>query len=121
MALNTKGYPYPLGTDPISSGDDIIKSLADAVAAKQGTQVVTGQTAPIALTSAVSANLGVTFPVSIFTNVPRVTAGVSGATTKVYAIAQGITAGGFTATIVSNGGVAQSNPGVTVDWIAILF
>lgn len=29
MATTAKGYPYPLGTDPLSQGDDMIHSLAD--------------------------------------------------------------------------------------------
>ena len=31
MATTTDGLPYPVGTDPVTQGDDAIKALADAV------------------------------------------------------------------------------------------
>jgi hypothetical protein len=73
MPANTaKGYPYPLGTDRVTDGDDAIHSLASAVDTKLGvaaTGLVT-LAAPGGLNSTVSAT--VTLPAGRFTAVPSV-------------------------------------------------
>jgi len=73
MPANTpKGYPYPLGTDRVTDGDDSIHSLATAVDTRAGVHaagsVVTA--VPSALNTPVS--VAVTFPAGLFTAAPAV-------------------------------------------------
>lgn len=72
MPANTaKGYPYPLGTDRVTDGDDAIKNLATAVDTKLPARscIATGT---VQITNAVAANATVTFPAGRFTTPPRV-------------------------------------------------
>jgi len=120
MATNAKGYPYPLGTDRVMDGDDVIHALADAVAAKLGQQVATGQ-ASVALNNATTANVAVTFPAGVFTVVPRVVCVLAQNTSQVYATSGGVTASGFTATMVSRAGTPITIGPYGIDWVAIQF
>lgn len=71
MPANTaKGYPYPLGSDPVADGDDAIANLANAVDTKLGCMATGQATTPVpgALSSPVQVT--VTFPVGRFTSGP---------------------------------------------------
>lgn len=64
-SATTHGYPYPLGTDRVQDGDDVIHSLADKVEAQvaataSGTVTVTTTAADTIATTAV------TFPAGRF-------------------------------------------------------
>lgn len=72
MANTTHGYPYPLGTDRLTDGDDVIHSLATAVDTQLGVAASGLVTTPVpgALNTAVSVT--VTFPVGRFNVAPNV-------------------------------------------------
>jgi hypothetical protein len=120
MATNPKGYPYPVGTDRVMDGDDAIKALADAVAAKLGQQVATGQ-ASVGLNAAASANVAVTFPAGIFTVVPRVVCVLAQNTSQVYATSGAVTTSGFTASLIARAGTAITIGPYGIDWVAVQF
>lgn len=120
MATNPKGYPYPLGTDRVMDGDNAIQALADAVAAKLGQQVATGQV-QVALNNAASANAAVTFPAGVFTVVPRVVCVLAQNTSQVYATSGSVTASGFTCSLIARAGAAITIGPYGVDWVAYQF
>ena len=69
----SKGFPYPIGTDKVSQGDDTLQALAvklndGAGASASGFVTVTGFTSPPQ-----TRNVTVTFPVGRFTDVPYAT------------------------------------------------
>lgn len=71
MATTTKGYPYPLGTDRLMDGDNVIQALAEAVDDSLG-KALAGKAAVNAATAGTIASLAVTFPVGYFTAAPVV-------------------------------------------------
>ena len=80
MPANTpKGYPYPLGTDRVTDGDDAIHALATAVDTRAGVGTA-GQRgrppSPVALN--VQTSVAVTFPAGLFTAAPSVIATAGG-------------------------------------------
>lgn len=102
MPANTpKGYPYPLGTDLISAGDDAIHNLGLLLDKRLGGGVVS-ITATITFPAAASANVpgatatvAITWPVGVFTNVPNVAWSVdSGEPFRFACACQSITANG---------------------------
>jgi len=112
-----KGYPYPLGTDLVSSGDDTIKALAqflDGTASTRAGGTVTVNTTALN----VPVSTSVTFPAGRFTAAPQVitTARVSNPQTATTA------ANNATATGVVIWGARTSagnlNP-FDIDWVAI--
>jgi hypothetical protein len=70
-ATTAKGYPYPLGTDPVSDGDDAIKNLAEATDAKTGV-CATGNVTINTPTTGTPASAAITFPAGRFTVAPIV-------------------------------------------------
>lgn len=78
MPANTpKGYPYPLGTDRLMDGDDVIHSLASAVDSKLGV-MASGAVTITVVTGGTPVTVAVTFPVGLFTAVPNCFAGYGG-------------------------------------------
>ena len=87
MPANTTraGLPYPLGTDPVSDGDDAIKNLANRLDGSTGSQA----SVPFAIASGTvsapapgavpgSSSVAVTFPAGRFTQIPNAVATTDG-------------------------------------------
>ena len=71
MPANTPlGFPYPVGTDRVTDGDDSIRALAEAVEAKIG--VWRSGTVVVDTPSTSPGTLAVTFPAGLFTAAPAV-------------------------------------------------
>jgi hypothetical protein len=68
----THAYPYPVGTDPVSDGDDAIKNLAEKVEANLKGGIYSGAASVNVTALNTPATLVVTFPVGFFTMAPRV-------------------------------------------------
>lgn len=116
MPANTAhGYPYPVGTDRVTDGDDAIKNLANAVESKL--RVSAAGSVSVTATSSASGSANVTFPAGRFVNPPLVVCSPVGATAW-YAAAGSVTASGVTINIVQRDGTAATAT-VTVNWIAI--
>jgi hypothetical protein len=73
MATNSKGYPYPVGTDRVMDGDDAIKALADAVAARLG-NIAVGKLSITPPGNDTAGSQAVTFPAGRFSSVPWIVA-----------------------------------------------
>lgn len=118
MATTPKGFPYPLGTDRVMDGDDVIHSLATAVDVKSG--LVAGGNVVIPITAVNTlATVAVTFPVGLFTANPIVvctqTGAGSAATVPVrFFSANAATPSGVTIAGVNTGSAATFN----VNWVA---
>lgn len=78
MATTTHGYPYPLGTDRVMDGDDVIKALATAVDTQLGV-AASGMAAVPTPTVNVGAALAITFPAGRFNVAPNVQATLAAA------------------------------------------
>jgi hypothetical protein len=72
MATTPKGYPYPLGTDRVMDGDDVIHELAEAVDTKTGVSASGTAITPVPSGLNNPTNVTVTFPVGLFTAPPAV-------------------------------------------------
>ena len=71
-SVTAKGYPYPVGTDRVSDGDNAIQALAtaaDTIAGAGASGVVS-----VVLSSQTNAATAVTFPVGRFTVAPSMCA-----------------------------------------------
>lgn len=68
----SKGFPYPLGTEPVADGDDAIKNLAQSVDSKVG--VLASGLASVVLSSQIQNSITVTFPAGRFVAAPNVVA-----------------------------------------------
>lgn len=79
------GYPYPLGTDRVMDGDDVITGLANAVNDKLG--VFRAGTVTIPTPDTTSAGVSVTFPVGVFTAPPAVGASVQASAPQAWGAA----------------------------------
>lgn len=119
MPANTpKGYPYPLGTDRLMDGDDVIHSLATAVDTMAGVFAAGSLTSsvPTALNTPVST--AVTFPVGRFSATPQVMCSLSGSAVNAFA-PLGVTGATTTGCVIwyskSSGGLAAVN----IQWMAI--
>ena len=73
MATTAHGYPYPLGTDRVMDGDNVMQALAEKVEARLRGGTWSGYYVITAATNA-RGSVNVTFPVGTFTAVPNVTA-----------------------------------------------
>lgn len=73
MTANTaRGYPYPVGTDRVMDGDDVIHSLADKVNDQLGASASGSGTLPAPGAADGLTTLAVTFPVGRFVTAPLV-------------------------------------------------
>lgn len=70
MASTALGYPYPVGTDRVMDGDDVIAGLANAVNDKLG--VFRCGTVVVATPDTAAGTMAITFPAGLFTAVPAV-------------------------------------------------
>jgi hypothetical protein len=119
MPANTpKGYPYPLGTDPVADGDDAIKNLAQKVDTAIGVFATGSVNVQTAGTNPSNGSIAVVFPVGRFSVVPRIylqqTNNFPAAATDFSSpFANNITAAGFTVNVRRND-VAL----VGVNWLA---
>ena len=79
MPANTpKGYPYPVGTDRVTDGDDAIHNLASAVDTKLGVATSGRVDTPIPGALNVQTSVAVTFPAGLFTVAPNLVATAGG-------------------------------------------
>jgi hypothetical protein len=79
MPANTpKGYPYPLGTDRVTDGDDSIHALATAVDTRAGVGTAGTVSTPVPGGVNIQTSVAVTFPAGLFTAAPSVIATVGG-------------------------------------------
>lgn len=115
MATTTGGLPYPLPTDDLRLGAAAIEALATALG---GTPFFQAGTVSISYGSAAFATAAVTFP-KAFKAAPLVLAGYGGGQTspRTIATASGVSASGFTATIMTADGSTHTGTRA-VNWIA---
>lgn len=71
MALTPHGYPYPVGTDRVMDGDDVIHALATAVDTQLGVTASGVATIPVTAVNTVT-TIAVTFPAGRFNAAPFV-------------------------------------------------
>ncbi len=83
-ANTTKGYPYPLPTDPVAEGAGAIQDLAEAVDTQLGTRA-SGTVTVNVTTGGTAANATVTFPAGRFTAAPNLVASTGGGNPDVLA------------------------------------
>jgi hypothetical protein len=114
MANTAKGYPYPVGTDRVMDGDNVIRSLAEAVDTKLG--CAAGGLVTITPSSAGAATaVAVTFPAGRFTVAPWMVSNMSaGSNTDRQTGVTGVTTTGATITLTS-----ATAAGVPIYWIAL--
>lgn len=119
MATTPKGYPYPVGTDRVRDGDDVIHALADKLDATVPYAMAAGSTA-IAVTNAPSGTTTVTFPAGRFTQPPLVVATVVGSSSPNFfaGVNPAPTAAGMTVRC-THVELSNTTATVTVHWIAI--
>lgn len=115
MPMTTGGLPYPAATDDLRDGAAAIQALAQALG---GTPLFQSGTVSISYGSAASATAAVTFP-QPFAAAPLVLAGYGGGQTspRTIATASGVSASGFTATIMTADGSTHTGTRA-VNWIA---
>jgi hypothetical protein len=118
MPQNTPlGFPYPLGTDRLSDGDDVIRALATAIDGHTG--VLASGLAQVATVGGTTGTLAVTFPAGRFTLPPNVVCtinfGAFGTLSASYAGATAVTNTGFIANVARTGGGSGT---LGVFWIA---
>jgi hypothetical protein len=115
MANTPKGYPYPLGTDRVMDGDNVIQSLATAVDTKLGL-AASGSFSVNITAAATSTPTAVTFPAGLFTAVPNVMAAVQAANPTLWfsPVVTSITTAGCTVSVARQTGTGTSN----VSWLA---
>lgn len=110
------GYPYPLGTDRLADGDDVMRDLAQAIDTRLGVYAAGVVTPPIVAAGA-NANVAVTFPVGRFPATPAVLATPRATNpNNVRATAAGATATGVTI----YGGRDSGTAVFDVMWLAVL-
>jgi len=116
MATTGKGYHYPLGSDRLADGDDVLRSLATDCDTLLGI-AASGATALIALpVVGTPASAAVTFPVGRFTAPPAVAVGPrSNNPQQVASGAANPQPTGFNVWVCRNTGTA----GLVVDWYAV--
>src|SRR5262245_32620425 len=79
MTANTsRGYPYPLPTDPLCNVDAYIKALADAINLKLGGPIWTTNVVANVTAANTPVNPVVTYPAGLFTATPNVAIGHNG-------------------------------------------
>lgn len=105
MATTAHGYPYPLGTDRVMDGDDVIHSLADKVDTNLGYGMFSGQVSLTINALNTPVSVAVTFPVGRFTVAPNVAVGLNtGAPNTNMGSMSGTSATGVTIWAVRTGG-----------------
>lgn len=126
MPSNTTraGLPYPLGTDPVSDGDDAIKNLAARLDGSTGNvasvpyAMAAGQS-NISIAAATQGQVAITFPAGRFSQAPVVQMSIQSAgTTNIYELRMTVppNTAGFTA--VANLAAAGSVT-IPVGWVAV--
>jgi len=114
MPANTPlGFPYPVGTDRVTDGDDSIRALAEAVEAKIG--IFRCGTVVVDTPTTSAGTVAVTFPAGLFTAIPAVGASCQASAPIQWA------AGGYAPTTTGMQVKAQKTTGaatVTVSWWA---
>jgi hypothetical protein len=69
MPNTPHGYPYPVGTDLISNGDDVMRSLGQALDSRAGASA-SGSAVVVISAQSDPANVAVTFPAGRFATAP---------------------------------------------------
>lgn len=114
-STTTRGFRYPLDSDPVSDGAAAVRNLADDVNAKVG--AVAAGSAIVPVNASTTGTADVTFPAGRFSSAPRMTASPVG--TSVYQVyLSAITATQATLT-VRRFDNASSTANVTINWIAV--
>jgi hypothetical protein len=107
-------YPYPVGTDPVTAGDNMLQALAEACDAKVGVRAAGTFVWP-AWAGGIAV-LAITFPAGRFTAPPAVTlSAISGIPHQRRWSPSSVTASGFTANAYYVGGSTATLSGY---WIA---
>lgn len=78
MPNTPHGYPYPVGTDRVMDGDDVIHNLADKIDSQLGV-LASGSVTVQTTTVNTPASASVTFPAGRFTTPPNVIVSCQGA------------------------------------------
>jgi hypothetical protein len=111
-----KGYPYPLGTDLVSSGDNTIQALATFLDGQAGTRASGTITANVSVINT-PVSVAVTYPVGRFTATPQVMATARAANPQTTAVgANGHSASGVNIFAARVSGTANPSE---VDWFAV--
>jgi len=109
---NQAGYPSPLGTEPIASGDDAIKALAASLPWIQGAAIsLAGDATNIR-------SFAVTFP-KAFPGTPQVILASFGTGASTSGITQSCGAQSASATGISVFATRSNTTTVTVYWLAV--
>lgn len=95
MATTAKGYHYPVGTDRLADGDNVLQSLATDVDTWLG-KAVTGLATVTVATANVPVSVAVTFPAGFFSGTPAVVTTPQATNPKtIFVSAQNMAATGF--------------------------
>lgn len=121
MPANTpKGFPYPLGTDRVTDGDDAIHNLATAIDTRVG--VIAAGLVSVPVSSGQSlGSVAVTFPAGRFSAVPVVNGTFNGTNVAWSGVnISSITAAGCTVGVSHRDGTPSgTTTAFTVAWHAI--
>ena len=118
-ATTPKGYPYPLGTDRVTDGDDSIHNLATAVETLLGV-AASGSVVVTVATGTASGSIAVTFPAGRFPAAPMGFACCHGAPVSYYGATGPPATTGMTVYAIKRDGANVSSPtSLTVSWLAI--
>lgn len=117
MATTTKGFHYPLGTDRVVDGDDVIAQLANDIDTMAGSSACGSALCPITAPNQ-NTSVSVTFPAGRFNAVPlvQVTA-VAGATSSVRQPTVNTVIGQTSVTLYC--ARDSGSAAVTLDWWAV--
>lgn len=114
-STTTRGFRYPLDSDPVSDGAAAVRNLADDVNSKVG--AIARGTSTVTVTASTIGTAAVSFPAGRFTAAPAVVA--TGNNSSVWmAYVQAVTKDRFTLGVRQVQGTSTSAT-VSVHWIAV--
>lgn len=114
MATTPKGYPYPLGTDRVMDGDNVVQALATAVDGWLG-KAWTATTIVNVATGGGNGSVAVTFPAGHFTATPNV---ITTSQSTAPQNAQGAASNASATGVTIYGTRATAGP-VSINWYAV--
>lgn len=114
-ASTAKGYPYPVGSDPVRDGENAIQNLATTVDTKLPHATAVG-TVTIPVSAATVGTAVVTLPVGRFPVAPRVVSSVR-STSVWFAYTSAVSASSLTLGVRSTSTAVTAN--IPVDYIAV--
>ena len=115
------GLPYPIGTDPVSDGDDAIKNLANRLDGSSGALAsapygMAAGTVSVVFSNVPNSSAAVTFPAGRFSQPPNVL--TAGQNSFFVTAAGSITATGFTMNVRHAQNTNQTTT-VPTNWVAV--